>query len=197
MTTSLTLLTGGATPLAERPDDALMLLLCQGERLAFRALVERHGARLKSYCIKFVCDVRLGEEQAQETWCQVWIGRERYRPIGQFAVFLFTIARNRCRNVVRNRQREHRWLQPVEVLPELPVDATADERLLRREERVRLYDAFADLSEPQREATVLRFEAGLDYDAIAAVLECIAATARSHVFRAVAKLRERMSQEVS
>jgi RNA polymerase sigma-70 factor (ECF subfamily) len=182
--------------LALRDDDALMLLLCQGEKDAFRVMVERHGARLRSFCTKMLCDALLGEELAQDTWCQIYSARERYRPNGQFVVFLFTIARNRCRNALRSRRRQLRWLAPVEILPERPSEhGGADERLLDEERRIRLFDAFAELPDTQRAAAILRFQEDLGYEAIAETIGCTVVTARSHVHRALCRLRKAVGDQ--
>jgi RNA polymerase sigma-70 factor (sigma-E family) len=47
----------------------------------------------------------------------------------------------------------------------------------------------------QRAALVLRFYEGLSYDQIAAAIGCSVATARSHVFRALARLRIEMESD--
>ena len=51
----------------------------------------------------------------------------------------------------------------------------------------------SSLAPAQRAAVVLRFYEDLSYADIAAVLDCREATARSHVHRALATLRERLS----
>ena len=52
-----------------------------------------------------------------------------------------------------------------------------------------------DLGPTQRAAVVLRFYADLDYAGVAAALSCREATARSHVHRAIARLRSRLEEE--
>lgn len=53
----------------------------------------------------------------------------------------------------------------------------------------------AGLPPNQRAAVVLRFYEDLTYDEIAAILDCAEATARSHVHRALAALRIRLTEE--
>ena len=68
-----------------------------------------------------------------------------------------------------------------------PADAWADSQIFGR--------LFATLPTRQRAALILRFYEDLDFAAIAAQLGCAEATARSHVFRALATLRARLGGE--
>lgn len=59
------------------------------------------------------------------------------------------------------------------------------------------WDLVRSLPTQQRAAVVLRFYEDLSFAQIASVLGCAEATARSHVHRALAALRERLSEEDS
>lgn len=71
---------------------------------------------------------------------------------------------------------------PVEVVSELPGW---------------LLDALAALTPQQRAAVVLRTVEDLDHAAIAARLGCSAGTARSHLSRGLARLREQVTEQVT
>lgn len=152
---------------------------------------------LAGFAGKMTGDPRLGDEIAQETWLQIWAARERYRSDGTFTVYLYTCARNRCRNQLRNAGRRARWDVPV-VGPTLPDAAspTADqlESLLERERHQRVLDATVELPEALRAPVLLRIAQGLDYADIAAVLETSEASVRSRVHRGIAQLRSRLEK---
>jgi RNA polymerase sigma-70 factor (ECF subfamily) len=180
-----------AAPLAERSDDELMLLASAGARDAFGALVARRMQRLASFCARLSGDARTGEEIAQEAWLAVWAGRRAYQPEGKFGVYLYTVARNRCRNHVRDRGRRGRW--SMASAPE-PVIASADhlDALLVEERRRRVQEALGRLPEKFREPLVLRFSEELEYEDIARILGRSESTIRSRVHYGLQKLHREL-----
>ena len=177
--------------LPDRDDDEIMRLVRAGNRPAFRVLVERHMSKLMGFCIKMTGDRRAGEDLAQESWLEVWAHRDSYHPRGKFSPFLYTIARNRCRNHLRSLRRRGRY-QADFFLAEK--QAVADQpshldSLLREERKKRLFDGIGMLSPKLREALLLRFSQELDYDEIAQIVGRSSSTVRSRVFHALRKLR--------
>jgi RNA polymerase sigma-70 factor, ECF subfamily len=183
--------------LAERSDDELMTLARAGHRDAFAALVGRHAARLAArlteFCVKMSGDRRAGEDVAQETWLQVWASRERYRPASRFEAFLFTIARNRCRNALRSTRRLTRVV--INDVSEGPVtDPSSLDAMLERERDKRVHAAALELPPKLREAVLLRFVAGLDYPAISEAIGRNESTVRSRVFHGLRQLRAHLEE---
>ena len=169
-----------------------MVLTRSGSQAAFAQLASRYLPRVINYCVKFTGDARAGEELAQETFLQVWAHRERYVVTSGFAVFLFTVARNRCRNLGRSRVRR----RPFELDPMTTADvahASTDgsqlDVLLDRERQRGVRAALARLPRKLREAVILRFDQGLAYPDIAAIVGRPEATVRSRVFLGIRQLR--------
>lgn len=180
-----------ARGLKDRADDELMRLAATGMHDAFESLVSRHMAKLTSFSIKMIGDRRAGEDAAQETWIKVWNSRGAYKPQGRFEAFLYTIARNRCRNTARSLRRRGRV--HADWFPDSVEPATAEpshlDSLLDRERRMRVYDGIAALAPKLREALLLRFEQGLDYPDIARIVGRSQSTVRSRVHHGLRKLR--------
>lgn len=181
-----------AARLAELTDDELMLLATRGLREAFAALVGRYQTRVRTHCTRWTGDRALGDDLAQDIFGELWRTRERYQPNGRFAVYLFTIAKNRCRNARRDRR-------PVAPLDgEIPGGHPDQlQALLAAERQRRLDHAVHALPEKLREAVLLRFGQGLDYAQIAEILKCPQVTARSRVFLGIGKLRGGLGEEVT
>ena len=99
-----------AASLRGREDEELMTLVRAGLAPALRVLAERHMGNLIRFCGKYVVDVHAGQEIAQQTWLQVWAHRASYESQSRFNVFLFTVARNLCRNELRRRTRLGSWV---------------------------------------------------------------------------------------
>lgn len=83
-----------------------------------------------------------------------------------------------------------RWRKLGRVVPmEQPV---SEGPTVPRDDAEVAWELCAELPPAQRAAVVLRFYEDLSYAEIAVILECAEATARSHVHRALAALRERL-----
>lgn len=171
-----------------------MVLACAGLRDAFAVLVERHAERVVNACARFVNDGPVGRELAQDTWVLVWQARETYRGSGGFVPWLVTIARNRCRNELRRRkiasdhQREPVVLEPGSSPEQL-------DRMLIEERQRRVRNALADLSEPHREAVLLRYGEGLRYDEMTNVLGVGEGTLRSRVHYGLKALKLKLEAD--
>jgi RNA polymerase sigma-70 factor (ECF subfamily) len=180
--------------LTERSDDELMTLARAGHREAFAILVTRHGTRLTEFCAKMTGDRRTGEDVAQETWLQVWAARDRYRAANRLEAFVFTIARNRCRNALRSRWRGTRVIVAAEDKDAPVADASSLDAMLVRERDKRVHAAALELPPPLREAVLLRFVAGLDYPAISQAVGRNESTVRSRVFHGLRQLRRHLEE---
>jgi RNA polymerase sigma-70 factor, ECF subfamily len=180
-------------PLLERSDDELMLLASASHKDAFEVLVRRYLPKLTQFCAKFVANPRVGEELAQEVMLQAWATRRRYRADGRFAVFLFTLARNRCRNQLRDQGRRARRGAGA-TLDDGAMEVPAEEnnsldRLIERENARRVREAMESLAPKLKEALLLRYDQELDYADIARIVHRPEATARSRVFHGLKKLK--------
>jgi RNA polymerase sigma-70 factor (ECF subfamily) len=187
--------------MAERGDEALMVLASRDHRGAFEVLASRHLGSLTSYCAKFLGNLRSGEEIAQDTMVEVWAQRQRYRP-DRFRVFLFTIARNRCLNRLRNDRRRHRWsgtpLDGHELERTAAVESDQPDQLdelLELERQRRTREALGLLPSKLREAVLLRFDQELEYSEIARIVGRPLVTVRSRVFHALRRLRAALAEE--
>lgn len=184
--------------LSERSDDELMTLVRAGLSPALRVLAERYMANLVRFCGKLVVDPHAGQEIAQQTWLQVWANRSRYEARDKLNVFLFTIARNLCRNELRRRARQGSW---IDRQGESHVEAVAAgdpshlDALLLREQKRELLRALATIPSSQREAMLLRFDEELTYEEMAAILGESESTLRSRVYHGLRALRAAMPRE--
>ena len=97
-------------------------------------------------------------------------------------------------NASVSRWRKTRHSTPVEAPQDLPQAAASgfEDELADADAAWRLC---ATLSPDQRAAVVLRFWSGLAFAEIAEVLGCAEATARSHVHRALTRLRTNLLEE--
>lgn len=179
-----------------------MALVRRGLADGLRILAERHMNGLARFCSKFLVDIHAGQEMAQQTWLQIWANRERYEPTSRFAVFLYTVARNLCRNELRRRRRLGAWVEGDDgggSSSRLASAASTDpdhlDALVRRERQRELLRALATIPEPQREAMLLRFDEELSYEEMSVVLGASESTLRSRVHHGIRALRAAMREE--
>lgn len=180
-------------PLDERSADEQMLLAAAGRRDAFEALVRRYLPRVSRFCAKYAGSVAAGDDLAQDVFVKLWSARDRYRPSGKFEVFLFTLARNACRNHVRFAFLRRSDADSADD-GALETTCALDEVLARESER-RVRVELSRLPPRLREAVLLRFDQDLGYRDVAVVLGIPEATARTRVFNGLRRLRERLDGE--
>ena len=112
-------------------------------------------------------------------------------PVGdEFEAYVQRTVVNACLSVVRRRPRSFPVAEPAG-LRTAPVTSDGVEALAASDEVWRLCD---QLTPVQRTAVVLRFYEDLSFADIATVMGCREATARSHVHRAMARLRVRLTE---
>ncbi len=176
-------------------DEQLMALAAGGAKVAFAVLVERYLPKVTKYCARFVGQLAAAEELAQEIFLEVWLRRTRYRSQGKFVVFLFTLARHRCLNRLRDDRRRHRRDLDVGSDGLVAGSCSPDQLdvLLERERQRRVQAALLGLSTKLREAVLLRFDQGLDYPDVARILGCSQSTTRSRVRLAMLRLRDELA----
>jgi RNA polymerase sigma-70 factor, ECF subfamily len=189
----------GSAALDACDDDSLMLLAAGDHTRAFEVLTRRHLGVLTGYCAKFLGSARAGEEVAQDALVELWTRRSRYAS-GRFKIFLFTIARTRCLNRLRDDRRRGARAGPWDPATDggAEVDAGRPDQLhelLERERVRRTREALLALAPKLREALLLRFDQGLSYAEIARVVHRPEVTVRSRVFHALRKLRHALGEE--
>ena len=177
------------------PDDsALMLRYCDGDVAAFEALYRRHNDALYRYLLRLCRHRSTAEDVFQEAWSKIVRARDSYRPTAKFTTFLYRVAHNCFIDHVRRNKRHG---QVADVEPDTQPDPadlpeTETERSLARR---RLDAALRDLPDEQRDVFLLREEAGLSLDQIAAVMDTNRETAKSRLRYAVGKLRVAVGEE--
>lgn len=180
----------GAPALAVLTDGELIARYQQGEESAAADLVHRHTHGLARWlAVQGAPDSDL-EDVVQEAFFRAFRSLGSFRGGSSFRTWLLTIGAN----VLRDRQRQWKKRQFLELSPALP-DAAADpagEAEARMMEE-RLAAGLGKLARLQREVFLLRAQQGLDYGEIARALEISAGAARVHYHHAVKRLRQWMT----
>ena len=173
------------------------ILRCQdGDRDAFRYLVDRYRDVLFGTAVLMTGNRAVAEEQVQEALLSAWRGIRGFRrgsPVKPWLVRILV-------NAVLSHQR--RRIHPAVSLngngPDTVASDIADpsETLDSLEDRLSLRMAIADLSLDHRQVVALRYFAGLTVPETARSLGVRDGTVKSRLHRALAILREQLEDQV-
>ena len=180
-------------------DETLMLRFSAGDAQAFEALYARHKGGVYRYFTR-QCRQAIAEELFQDVWMRVVTTSASYRVEARFTTFLYRIAHNRLVDHFRSvgRRPETTVGNDEEGLleTESDIELAPDIQATRQELANQLKHCLDELSRPQREAFLLREEAGLGVEEIAQATDVGRETAKSRLRYAVTSLRgclERLS----
>jgi RNA polymerase sigma-70 factor, ECF subfamily len=170
-------------------DDAARLR--RGDTDGLAGLMQRHQDRLFRYLLRLLGDEPMAEDAFQQAWLQVAERISRYDPDRPFAPWLFTVARNLALDQLR-RVRPQSLEQAGEPAARSGTGADPLAHAVAGQRRTRLRSALEALEPNDREVLALRFDADLELRELAAALGVPLPTAKARLYRALARLRERL-----
>lgn len=167
----------------------------QGDTGAFAALVSLHERFVYNLALRTLANADDAADMAQEAFVHAWQALPTFRADAQFRTWLYRIVLNLCINRLPRLRRELNVLTQDE-MADLPEAASPELGLLTliesREQRAFLYREIDDLPEQYRLLVSLRYQHELSYEEIASMLALPLGTVKTGLFRAKARLRERL-----
>ncbi len=191
-------------------DDELMLRFQKGDEEAFNLLVRRHHKPLINFIARFTGDRDNAEDLTQETFIRIYKAADRYKQgRATFKTWMYIIAKNLCKNEIRNRSRRDRYRVDNTTMSQHSTDADSEEidivasapansvyqpevALQRKELNKTIQAAIGELPEQYRNPLILRDIQGLSYDEISDILELRSGTTKSRINRARLMLKEKL-----
>jgi RNA polymerase sigma-70 factor (ECF subfamily) len=175
-----------------RPDltPSLVSKLRAGDGGAGAMLDQLYRRPMMRFCWGYLGRAEDAEDAVQDVFCKVLRAAEVPE---NFRAWMYKIARNHCRNILRGRaRRQDAWALPPDL--QLDADTTGDlTRLVNQELRSRMVYLVSALPAAQREVLRLRYAEGLSRAEIAYVLEMPESLVKSRLFEGLKKLREHTS----
>jgi RNA polymerase sigma-70 factor (ECF subfamily) len=149
-----------------------------------------YSAPLGRLCTALTGSQAEAEELVQETLLAAYDGFPGFRFEGSIRAWLFGIARRICgrHNEMKNRRQAR-----LRLVHDTGRGADAGELAIERERAVRARNALAQLKPSEREAVVLRYDAGMSFREVAVACGVDEAAARKRVSRALIRLRESLA----
>jgi len=173
-------------------DEDLMLSYQQGNAAAFEVLYERHKGGLYRYLLAKCYRQEIAEELFQDVWMKLIAARDRYEISAKFTTYLYRLAHNHFIDYYRKTRTDvFQNNDPDEDVEQLMANGQkqADEQLEIQRQTEMLSQLVDCLPDEQREAFMLKEEAGLTVAEIAEVTGVSAEAAKSRLRYAVKKLR--------
>jgi len=167
----------------------LLLLLREGDHVAFYNIYERYCKRLYGFVLRYIKQESDAEEIVQEVFVKIWEARNRIDINSSFESFLFTIAYNTTMSIFRRRVTEQKYVEHLKSLqhPEITTDVTDEIRFSELNEKVQtLLDS---LTPRQKEIFHLSRMDGLTHEEIAEKLDISVLTVKKHITNTLAFLK--------
>jgi len=167
-----------------------------GDRAAFRELVERSQGRAFGLALRVLRDEEQARDVVQDAFLKAYASLDRFEGRSSFNTWLHRIVMNLCLDRKRRERASRRVDWSEEVERDVPADSESPSEpdpgvaLERSELRTQLSRAIAQLPEDARRTLELREIDGLSYQEIAASLGVPKGTVMSRLHYARRRVRQ-------
>jgi len=186
----------------ERTDEELLSAYRQGDRRSFSQLVERYQRELFHFLIRFLGDRAAAEDVFQEAFLQVHQSADQFDPSRRFRPWLFTIAANKARDLIRSQARRPTNPLQASINPGdddsgefmdlmSSSDAFPGEPMEKAELQQSVQKAVMGMPDHLREILLLSYFHQFPYKQISDILEIPLGTVKSRLHAAVAHFADR------
>jgi len=185
-------------------DEQLLLSYRMGDRASFARLVERYQRELFHFLVRFLGDRAAAEDVFQEAFLQVHQSANLFDPQRRFKPWLFTIAANKARDLIRAQAR--RPTNPLQAaingsdeggeFIDLMQSAqpAPDEPMRRRELSQMVQRTVMGMPDNLREVLLLSYFHQFPYKQISGILGIPLGTVKSRLHAAVAYFADRWKE---
>jgi len=192
----------GSVPTEARTDEQLLLAYQQGDTPSFAQLVERYQRELFHFLVRFLGDRAAAEDVFQETFLQVHQSADQFDTSRRFRPWLFTIAANKARDLIRSQARRPTNPLQASINPGdddsgefmdlmSSSDAFPDEGMQKAELQQQVKKTVLGMPQHLREILLLSYFHQFPYKQISDILEIPLGTVKSRLHAAVAHFADR------
>jgi RNA polymerase sigma-70 factor (ECF subfamily) len=185
-----------------RTDEQLLDAYRFGDRQSFAELVGRYQRELYHFLVRFLGNRASAEDVFQETFLQVHQSAEQFDPQRRFRPWLFTIAANKARDLIRSQARRPTNPLQASISPgdddsgeflDLMKSVTANpsDPMEREELQQQVQRTVGGMPEHLREILLLSYFHQFPYKQISEILDIPLGTVKSRLHAAVAHFADR------
>jgi len=186
----------------DRTDEQLLSDYRHGDKKAFSDLVQRYQRELYHFLVRFLGNRASAEDVFQETFLQVHQSADQFDLQRRFRPWLFTIAANKARDLIRSQARRPANPLQATISPgdeesgefiDLMQSAneTPDEPMEKQELQQQVQKAVTGMPEHLREILLLSYFHQFPYKQISEILDIPLGTVKSRLHAAVAHFADR------
>lgn len=186
----------------QRTDEQLLADYRSGDKTSFSELVGRYQRELYHFLVRFLGNRAAAEDVFQETFLQVHQSAEQFDPQRRFRPWLFTIAANKARDLIRSQARRPTNPLQASISPgdeesgefiDLMQSAnlTPSDPMEREELQKQVQTTVTAMPEHLREILLLSYFHQFPYKQISEILDIPLGTVKSRLHAAVAHFADR------
>ncbi|MCH5163715.1 MAG: sigma-70 family RNA polymerase sigma factor [Clostridiales bacterium] len=158
----------------------------QGDQSALEELVRLYGDALVRFAYCFLSDSYAAEDVMEDTFATLIVKRKKFTEGAKFKTYLFSIARNKCIDVLRAKKRVFRLDNNVANV--VKGDPESDVMLSERNKLI--YLCMQQLSEEYREVLNLVYFEGFDIPEVSSILH----KSRKQVYNLLARAKTHLKE---
>lgn len=165
-------------------DKELFALIAEGDEVAFEQLFHRYLPKLTAYALRLTKEQEVAKEIVQETFVQLWLGRDKLEAVENPGGWIFTITSKQSYKYLRRRMiKENLSIE----LEEAPVDTIGLHELKELVQR-----SVLNLSDQRKKIFLLSREQGMTIPEIAEALQLSHSTVKNTLVSALKEIREQL-----
>lgn len=170
-------------------DKELLYRFIDGDDTAFESLVLKYRQGAIQFSMQFVHDYHIAEDIAQDSFASIYVYKERYNFKASFKTYLFTIIKNKSIDYIRKGKRE--VLEESEVV----CDYSAEELVIKQEEKIHLKNTINQLKDDYKIAIYLIDYNDMSYEEAGKVMGKSTVQIKILIYRARKKLKLLLQEE--
>ena len=177
----------------------------KGDYRSFDLLVLKYQSRAVALAIKFVKDIHIAEDIAQESFIKAYKSLNSFREESAFYTWLYRIVSNTSKNYLASKKRRKEYSESefysaednYSNILDISGGDSPEDILAASNLRETIFAAVSNLPEEIKTAISLREFEGLSYEEISEVTSCPIGTVRSRIFRGREIIQEKISPLLS
>jgi RNA polymerase sigma-70 factor (ECF subfamily) len=174
----------------------LLILLKEGDMVAFDTIYNRYCKRLYVFVLSYIKQEADAEGIVQEVFIKIWEAREKIDIYASFESFLFTIAYNSTISLLRKRVNETKYLDHLKARQQVnnADDIIEEIHFNELNEKVKLL--LNELTPRQKEIFQLSRDEGFTHEEIAKKLNVSVSTVNNHMVSALSFLKTKIDNNM-
>lgn len=184
------------TNLDAKSDQELYLLFLKNDNEAFNMLVKKYRKSLISFIIKYVKNIEIAEDLAQDAFVYMLINKKEYDFKYTFKTYLYTIAKSRAINYLKKGKKKIIFDESYMLNNDIEsFEENLDATLIRKEKYEILYKNLKNLKQDYRLAIYLADFQGFKYEEIGRILNKTLPQTKMLIHRARKALKKLLKKE--